>query len=84
MEPAMGVNISIKNVPEEELEKLRQRARSNHRSLQGELRTILSEAATQASRQRKLTLDEFVSEIEKIGLKTPSESVQMIREDRDR
>jgi len=77
----MGVNISIKNVPEEELEKLRQRARNNHRSLQGELRVILSEAA---SRQRKLTFDEAVSEIKKIGLKTPDESVQMIREDRDR
>ncbi len=82
----MGVNISIKNVPEAELERLRQQARNNHRSLQGELRVILSEAAAQTStsRQRRLTFDEFVAEINKIGLKTPSESVQMIREDRDR
>jgi len=37
-------NLSIKEVPEEIAEALRQRAARNHRSLQGELMAILHEA----------------------------------------
>jgi len=39
-----GVNLSIKNVPEELARQLRERARRHHRSLQGELMAILEEA----------------------------------------
>ncbi len=38
-------NLSIKNVPESVLTKLRQRAKRNQRSLQGELLVIVNEAA---------------------------------------
>ena len=38
-------NLSIKDVPEEVAEALRQRALRNHRSLQGELMAIVTEAA---------------------------------------
>ena len=38
-------NLSIKDVPEEIAEALRQRAARNHRSLQGELLAIVKEAA---------------------------------------
>lgn len=38
-------NLSIKNVPEEVLERLRDRASRNHRSLQGELMAIICSAA---------------------------------------
>ncbi len=38
-------NLSIKNVPEAVLKKLRQRAKRNQRSLQGELLVIVNEAA---------------------------------------
>jgi len=37
-------NLSIKNVPEPVIEKLRERARRNHRSMQGELMALVSEA----------------------------------------
>ena len=37
-------NLSIKNVPDEVLEKLRERAARHHRSLQGELMALLSSA----------------------------------------
>lgn len=37
----MGVNLSIKNVPDALADKLRQRAEANHRSLQGELMALL-------------------------------------------
>jgi len=40
----MAVNLSIKGVPDALAERLRARAESNHRSLQGELMAIVSEA----------------------------------------
>ena len=39
----MGVNLSIKSVPEAWAERLRQRAERNHRSLQGELMALLEQ-----------------------------------------
>ena len=44
----MGVNLSIKDVPDSVAQRLRQRAAANHRSLQGELMCIVTEAATHA------------------------------------
>ena len=43
----MGVNLSIKDVPEAVAERLRQRAARNHRSLQGELMALVERAATE-------------------------------------
>lgn len=37
-------NLSIKNVPERVVERLRVRAQRNHRSLQGELQALVTEA----------------------------------------
>lgn len=75
----MGVNISIKNVPEEKVELLKKRAKSNHRSLQGELLALID----QATAQPKLTVEEFFARVRASGLKTADESARMIREDRD-
>ena len=41
----MAVNLSIKGVPADIAERLRQRAERNHRSLQGELMAIIEQAA---------------------------------------
>jgi len=41
----MRVNLSIKGVPADIAERLRQRAERNHRSLQGELMAIIEQAA---------------------------------------
>ncbi len=38
-------NLSVKDVPEDLAERLRQRAQRNHRSLQGELMAIIEQAA---------------------------------------
>jgi plasmid stability protein len=43
-EDAVGVNLSIKSVPEAWAERLRLRAERNHRSLQGELMAIVEQA----------------------------------------
>jgi hypothetical protein len=59
---------------------LRCRAERNHRSLQGELMAII-EAAAMA--EGKLSPVEFVKEVQKLGLTSPSEATAMIREDRD-
>lgn len=73
----MPVTLSIKNVPEDLAERLRQRAERNHRSLQGELMAILEEATPEA-----ITIEELARRARASGLRTPS-SVGMIREMRD-
>jgi plasmid stability protein len=77
----MPVNLSIKNVPDAIAAKLKERAARHHRSLQGELMMIIEEAIKE---QPRLTLDEIWERGNRLGLSTPSESVQMIREDRDK
>ena len=42
-------NLSIKNVPEPVVERLRQRAAANHRSLQGELMALVCRAAKEGA-----------------------------------
>jgi plasmid stability protein len=39
----MPVTLSIKNAPDDMVERLRERARRNHRSLQGEMLSILEQ-----------------------------------------
>lgn len=41
----MSVNLSIKNAPDDVVERLRQRAERHHRSLQGDLIAIIEDAA---------------------------------------
>jgi plasmid stability protein len=77
----MPVNLSIKNVPDELAERLRQRAERSHRSLQGELMTILTEAAGRAS--GRLSIPEVRRRVAELGLRTPDESAAMVREDRN-
>lgn len=75
----MGVNLSIRDVPETLALRLKERAKRNHRSQQGELLAIIEEAL----RPGRLTLQEVSRKIEEVNFSTPSESTQMIREDRD-
>lgn len=42
----MAITLTVKNVPEDVAARLRKRAARHHRSLQGELLTIVNEAAT--------------------------------------
>ena len=78
----MGVNISIKNVPEEKVELLKKRAKSNHRSLQGELMAIIDQAMVEPPRKH-MTVSEFAAYVRSSGITTKDEAVRMIREDRD-
>jgi plasmid stability protein len=76
----MSVNLSIKNAPDDLVQRLRQRAERNHRSLQGELMAIIEAAARD---ERPLTPAEVLAEVRKLGLNSPSESAAIIRADRD-
>ena len=75
----MPVNLSIKNAPDQVVQRLRERAERHHRSLQGELMAIIETAAQSPPR----TISEFAQLVDRLGIKTPSESARMIREDRD-
>ena len=76
----MPVSLSIKNVPDDLAEKLRARAAKHHRSMQGELLAILEEDLTSG---KPLTPSELHRRLKSVGFKTPEESVQFVREDRD-
>lgn len=76
----MPVNLSIKNVPDELAERLRSRAARSHRSLQGELMTILTEATERSS--GRLSIQEARQRVAELGLRTPGESAAMVRADR--
>lgn len=73
----MPVNLSIKNVPDSLAARLRNRARRNRRSLQGELLTILEEATRPPA---TLTVDEAERRLRRLELGTPDESRAWIRE----
>ena len=76
----MPLNLSIKNAPDEVVRRLKERAKRNHRSLQGELLAIIEDAVRGP---RTLTPEHVRAEVERLKLRTPAESAAMIRRDRD-
>jgi antitoxin FitA len=74
-------DLSIKNAPEDVVERLRRRAERNHRSLQGELLAIIEAAVRE---ERPATPLEILDEVRRLGLKTPREAAAIIRADRGR
>ncbi len=75
----MPVNMSLRNVPDKIVDKLRSRARRNHRSLQGELMAILEEAVE----KDELTLERAEAYLKDLGFATDDESAAWVREERD-
>ncbi|MCH8973721.1 MAG: Arc family DNA-binding protein [Chloroflexi bacterium] len=74
----MPSTLSIKNVSDDVLERLRERARRNHRSLQGELLSMLDDYVGRSS----LSLTELSEQVRRLGLSS-GDSTEMAREDRD-
>jgi plasmid stability protein len=80
-ESAMAVSLSIKDVPEEILYRLRARAEQNHRSLQKELLAIIEAAAVEDS---ALTVDELADYVKTLGISSSGDDMTAwIRELRD-
>jgi len=73
----LTVTLSVKNVPRDLARKLKARAARNHRSLQGELLAILTDAGQTA------TVADLAALASRLGLRSGSESARLIREDRD-
>jgi antitoxin FitA len=73
--------VIVRNLPDEVVARLKARAAGRRRSLEQELREIVSEAA-------RPSREEIIAEIDRIRAMTPgklaSNSTDMIREDRDR
>jgi plasmid stability protein len=89
----MPVTLTIKQVPEKVVARLRKRAENNHRSMQGELIAILHEtldtsrvsASQEGARYAAdaLTLRELWESGKRKGLGSPDESTAIIRKMRD-
>jgi antitoxin FitA len=75
------MNLSIKNVPDEVVERLRRRALRQHRSFQGELLAIIEEAVQS---EQELGPSDLLAEVRRLGLRTQSDSASIVRSDRDR
>ena len=74
-------NITIRNLDDEVVERLKVQAKAHRRSLEAELRMILERAALTADRKA------FVQQARRIAAMTPevpqTDSTLLIREDRD-
>lgn len=77
----MPIHLSIKNAPDDVVERLRARAAANHRSLQGELMAIIETAVRPAER---LSPQELVAEVRRLGIRSESNAAALIRADRER
>jgi plasmid stability protein len=77
----MPVSLSIKNVPDDVVDRLRARAKRNRRSLQGELLAVVEQAAVQPA---PLALTEIYQRARARGITSErNESVEMVRRMRD-
>ena len=76
----MSVNLSIKNAPDQVVERLRQRAERHHRSLQGELMAIIEDAVRD---ERPATPAAILAEVRRLGLRTAGDAAAIVRAARD-
>jgi plasmid stability protein len=77
----MPIDLTIKDVPDELVERLRRRAERSQSSLQAELRSILTEELGRSP--GRLSVREARRRVAELGQQSPGESATMIREDRD-
>ena len=75
-------SVTIRNLEDEVVARLKDRAKANKRSLEAELREILTRSAGAMTRK------ELIAFAKRIAAQTPdvpqTDSTQLIREDRDR
>ena len=76
-----SASLTIRKIPGTVLQRLRERAVRHRRSMQGEVLSILESAAAESS--ARLDAEGFHKRLQSMGLRTPAESAEMIRQDRD-
>jgi len=79
------MNVLVRDLSEKTVKDLKKRAADNNRSLQAELKAILSETAARDRHLRKWRkdTDRIYNQLKKSG-RTFSDSTELIREDRER
>jgi antitoxin FitA len=75
-------HLLVRDLDPQTVTRLKARARDHRRSLQGEVKAILEEAAGQASREEALAI--FDKWRRRWGDRVFSDSAELIREDRER
>jgi antitoxin FitA len=75
--------ILVRDLDEALVARLKERARENHRSLQGEVRAILEEAGAEATRSEALAVVDKWQRYWEVRGKTFSDSAEIIRKARD-
>ena len=75
----MPTDIAIADLPDDIVQRLRERAARNHRSLQGELRAIIEDSV----KLDRVKIDEYRARIRALGLRSRSEAAAIVRADRD-
>ena len=76
-----SASLTIRKIPGSVLQRLRERAARHRRSMQGEVLSILESATVDAG--ARLDAEALFKRVQSSELRTPAESVEMIRQDRD-
>ena len=76
-------NLSIRNVDDKVVERLKKKAKDNGRSLEAELRELLKQAANRKSPEELLAIADRIAAMTPAGVKQ-TDSAELLREDRDR
>ncbi len=76
-------NLTIRNVDDHVVERLKKRAKENNRSLEAELRELLKQAANRKSPEELLAIADRIAAMTPEGVKQ-TDSAELLREDRDR
>ena len=76
-------NLTIRNLDDKVVERLKKRAKDNGRSLEAELRVLLKQAANRKSPEELLAIADRIAAMTPEGVKQ-TDSAELLREDRDR
>ena len=75
--------LTIRNLDNQVVERLKKRAKDNGRSLEAELRELLKQAANRKSPEDLLAIADRIAAMTPEGVKQ-TDSAELLREDRDR
>ncbi len=76
-------NLTIRNLDDHVVERLKTKAKDNGRSLEAELRELLKQAAKRKSPEELLAIADRIAAMTPEGVKQ-TDSAELLREDRDR
>lgn len=76
-------NLTIRNLDDQVVERLKKKAKDNGRSLEAELRELLKQAANRKSPEELLAIADRIAAMTPEDVKQ-TDSAELLREDRDR